>query len=51
MRVTSYTFDLAKCLAGIGGLLLALGVLPFTAGWVGALVILAATTLEFKWSA
>lgn len=50
MRTQTYSFDFLKLLVGIGALLLAIGVIPFTAGWVGALIILSMCEIKMSWT-
>lgn len=50
MRVTKYTFDLAKLVLLVGVVLFMVGVLPFTPVTVGVLLLLGSCEASLEWS-
>jgi hypothetical protein len=49
--MTVRTFDLAKLIAGVLTILLMVGVISFTAVWVGVILLLTQSELKWTWSA
>lgn len=46
----TFTFDLGGLLFGVAVVLLMVGVVPFTAPWVGGLLLLSQFHLTWTWS-